>query len=181
VLPMLAEWEFNVDLSLPEYDYPLRIVNGKVDLVETTLGVYDYKFPTRRSAKSVDDANVSPQLSLYDRAIFLATGRYPLRLGFISMLPPGVDPVKTPAGPKPALRDPELMTPSVRAARWDRLAFQFMQTDRAIEAGIFIPADDMRTCSWCDYRKICQNNLVKDDYLAASIRSKTTPPEGLNG
>jgi len=177
VLPVVVEWEFNIDLSIPEYDYPLRVINGKVDIIDTNYNVFDYKFPSRRNPKTVSEANMSPQLTLYDRAFFLSTGKYPMKLGFISMLPPGVDPVKTPAEPREVPRDREEMRPSVRAARWDRLAFQFMQTDKAIDAGIFIPADDPKTCSWCDYRKICQNSLVKDDYLAASIRAKTGEPK----
>lgn len=188
IRPIGAEVEFNLDLNpyqpadaepLPE---PIRIVNGKIDLMfddhETLLshpgtvrvGITDHKYVTRK--KSQAEVNLSPQLTLYGTVVKHLTGKWPTKLG-LHMLHPGTK--QDAPDSIPLLREPQHMTPDALTRRMARLAYQFRKAEEGIRAGIFIPTDDPISCSWCGYRERCQNSLV-DDFEAAIIRQQTTPP-----
>lgn len=146
---------------------PIRIINGKIDLLDSKTGVWDHKFTSR--AKSQSDVDLSPQLSLYGKVFKNLTGMYPTNTGFQMFIPP----TKTrPNGFLKLGRTPELMKPAAQESRFNRLRFQFQRVERGIRLGQFIPTDDPRTCSWCGYRDRCQASLV-DDFEAAQIRGET--------
>lgn len=169
VTPAGVEVEFNLDMNDPteENVEPIRIVNGKIDLITTKTEVLDYKFA--RQAKSQSEVDLSPQLTLYGKVFHTVTGRYPAATGLQMFTPPTRD---RPTGTLRLMRDVRLMTPAAQESRFNRLRFQFQQTERAIRTGIFVPTDDPRTCSWCGYRDRCQSSLV-DDFEAARIRGET--------
>jgi hypothetical protein len=188
ITPVGAEVEFNLDMNeyvdepLPE---PIRIVNGKIDLVydDTTttigdsrlirVGVEDTKFVMRKRSQA--DVNLSVQLSVYATVMHKLTGRFPTKLGY-RMMHPGT--TKDPADSIVLNRDPALMTPDLLERRMKRVAFQFREAERMIRESIFIPTDDPITCSWCGYRERCQKSLV-DDIEAATIRQNSTPTGAL--
>lgn len=183
IKPIGAEVEFNLDLNefdpepLPE---PIRVVNGKIDLLsddtETVIvtspdiirvAVDDYKFVSRK--RSQEEVNLSPQLTLYGTVVKKLTGKWPTKLGYKQMHP---GTTKEPPNSIPLLRDPALMTPEALTARMRRLVYQFRKAEEGIRAGIFVPTDDPKTCSWCGFRDRCQMSLV-DDFEAATIRAQT--------
>ena len=168
VIPAGVEIEFNLDLNATENVEPIRIVNGKIDLITTDGGIEDYKFTGR--AKPQGDVDVSPQLTLYSKVLQTLTGKIPSHVGYRMFLPGNS---KTPPDSRTIYRDPTLMTPERQERRFARLAFQFRQVERGIRTGIFIPTDDPQTCAWCGYRERCQSSLV-DDFEAAKIRSTTS-------
>jgi len=168
ITPAGVEVEFNLDINDDPNEEPIRIINGKIDLIKTDNGVEDYKFVNR--AKSQVEVDISPQLTLYGRVLQTLTGRYPTQLAYRMFLPGNKS---TPPDNRVIIRTPALMPQIVQAKRWDRLAFQFRQVEQAIKMGVFIPTDDPRTCSWCGFRDRCQDSLV-DDLTAARIRSQTT-------
>ena len=69
-------------------------------------------------------------------------------------------------------RSPEYMTKEARQSRRDRLVHKLRTVQRAIDQGIFIPADNPMACARCDFRDHCQFSLVKDDYTALAIIQK---------
>lgn len=187
IKPIGSEVEFNLDVNdyLPEaakLQDPIRVVNGKIDLVfddmgnfagdpdGVRVGIDDFKFVRRK--KSQADVDLSPQLSLYAGVIHTLTGKWPNKVG-LRMLHPGTKQ----DGPDALhlLRDPALSTPEAMTRRMARLAFQFREAERMIRNEIFIPTDDPITCSWCGYRERCQKSLV-DDIEAATIRQNTSQP-----
>lgn len=184
IIPIHAEMEFNLDLNefLPEpAEEPIKIVNGKIDLVYDDLGtkyaepdvfrigVDDYKYTGRK--KQQTEVDLSPQLSLYATALKKATGKWPSRLGF-RQITSGT--VKDGPDAIHLTRSPELMSPDVLASRMRRLAHQFSRVSEGIRRGVFIPTDNPMTCSWCGYRDRCQSSLVTD-LEAATLRQSTTP------
>lgn len=186
IMPIGAEIEFNLDMNefqAEPLDTPIRVVNGKIDVLyddlgtlvvdgpgRVRMGVEDYKFVARK--RNQNEVNLSPQLSLYATVIKKLTGQWPTKLGY-RMFTPGN---KT-DGPDaiPLHREAEFMTGPALDSRMRRLAFQFRKVEEGIRAGIFIPTDDPITCSWCGFRERCQSSLV-DDFTAASIRGQTLPP-----
>ena len=171
IRPLLVEWEFNTDLSDPAYEYPLRIANGRIDLVTAALEIYDNKFvTTRRGVKSQADVDLSMQLSLYDMTFEERFKRTPNALGLMVFIPPGKT-IATPPEVQVITRDPRLMTRDIRAARHARLIHQLHTVEREIALGIYRPVDDPRVCSWCGYREQCQYSLVRDDFTAMKIRA----------
>lgn len=184
--PIGAEIEFNLDMNefQPEpLETPIRVINGKIDVMYDDTGtlivhspdiirveVIDYKYVTKRRAQN--EVNLSPQLSLYATVVKKVTGKWPTKLGY-RQLHPGT--TKDAPDAIPLMREPEHMTPAALEGRMRRLAYQFRKVEEGIRAGIFIPTDDPKTCSWCGFRERCQSSLV-DDYEAASIRSQTLPP-----
>jgi RecB family exonuclease len=168
ITPAGVEVEFNLDINDDKNIEPIRIINGKIDIITTTNAVDDYKFV--RQAKTQQEVDISPQLSLYSKVFQTLTGKYPANVGFRMFLPGGKT---TPPDVRLLRRDPALMTQVAQQRRWGRLAFQFRQVEQAIKSGVFIPTDDPRTCSWCGYRDRCQSSLV-DDLTAARIRSQTS-------
>lgn len=169
ITPAGVEIEFNLDFNdkNEENVEPIRIVNGKIDLITTKAEVIDYKFVSR--AKSQGEVNLSPQLTLYGKVFRTLTGRYPSSTGFQMFTPPTK---ARPGGVLKLTRDKELMSPEAQESRFKRLRFQFQQAERAIRTGIFLPTDDPKVCSWCGYRDRCQSSLVTD-YEAAIIRGDT--------
>lgn len=162
IKPAASEWEFNLDIP-SSTEKPLRIINGKVDLIQLdastpqpTLRVDDYKFTAK--ARSQAEADTSIQLSTYDMAIEMLTGEAPSSLGLICLIPPTP---KSEPRIVPIRRDAALMTPEARARRAERTRYQFETVQRGIDAGIFIPADDPKVCSWCGYRATCQYSAVR--------------------
>ena len=163
ITPAGVEIEFNLDLNVENRD-PIRIVNGKIDLITTDGSVEDYKFVSR--ARSQGDVDLSPQLTLYGKVVKTLTGRYPTQTGYRMFLPGGT---RTPPDVRALYRDASLMTPEKQERRFTRLATQFEQVERDIRAGRYIPSDDSKTCAWCGYRDRCQASLV-DDFEARTIR-----------
>lgn len=163
ITPAGVEVEFMLDLNEPNLE-PLSVINGKIDLITTKNAVVDYKFTSR--AKSQNDVDLSPQLTLYGKVFHTLTGRYATSTGFQQFLPGST---RTPPDARALMRVPELMAPEAQEARFRRLAFQFRRAEQGIRKGIFIPTDDPRACSWCGYRDRCQMSLV-DDFEAAAIR-----------
>lgn len=174
IRPVLVEWEFNVDLTDPEYEFPLRIANGRVDLIDTDLGIWDNKFVMTRRPKSQADVDLSQQLSIYDLVFEKTFSRIPHSLGFMTFIPPGKK-IDTPPEIQRIIRDPRLQIGPARTARHARTIHQLHTVERQIAAGIFSPVDNPMTCSWCGYREHCQFNLVRDDFTALKIRLATTP------
>lgn len=187
VTPLGAEVEFNLDLN--EYlaeplETPLRIVNGKIDLLydDTTthvvrdsgpivrVGVEDYKYVTRK--KSQAEVNLTPQLTLYNTVVQRLTGKWPTKVGLREMHPG----TKTTAPDSIVLlREDHMMTSQAQERRMARLVDQFVHFEKGVRAEVFPATDNPINCSWCGYRERCQNSLV-DDFEAARLRSVTTPP-----
>lgn len=167
VIPAAVETEFNLDLNVGIEDrpnhFPIRIVNGRIDLITTDAGIEDYKFSGRM--KSQADIDLSPQLTLYGRVFQQLTGALPAKVGLRAFLMG-----KTPDS-RVAYRDPSLMTPEAQDRRFKRLAYQFREVERGIHNGTFIPTDDPITCSWCGFRDRCQSSLVTD-FEAQKIRGE---------
>lgn len=176
IRPALVEYEFNIDISDPEYEYPLRIANGRIDLVTAAEEIYDNKFVTRRQPKTQLDVDSSPQLTLYEAVYHKLFNRLPRNLGFMTFLPPGKK-ADTPPQLQILNRDPRLNTKQGRESRRARLLHQLHTVEREISLGLFRPIDDPKTCSWCGYRETCQYSLVRDDYTATVIRATTPQPE----
>lgn len=166
VQPAGVEVEFNLNLNEPNME-PIRIINGKIDLITTDGGIDDYKFIGK--ARSQPEVDISPQLTLYGKVFQTLTGRAPTRTGY-RMFIIGDRPTSVPDA-RHIIRDPALMKPEVQERRFARLAFQFRQVEKAIRTGIFMPTDDPKTCSWCGYRDRCQSSLVTD-LQAAEIRGE---------
>ena len=168
-MPAGVEVEFNLDLNdeTEENVEPIRIVNGKIDLITTTTAVDDYKFTGR--AKSQGEVDLTAQLTLYQKVFHTVTGRYAASSGFRMFLPPTNN---RPSGYFAIKRDPTLMTAVAQESRFARLRFQFQQVEKAIRTGIYMPTDNPMVCSWCGYRDRCQSSLV-DDFEAARIRGET--------
>jgi len=169
ITPAGVEIEFNLDMNDPaeENVEPIRIVNGKIDIITTDVTVLDYKFVGR--ARSQGEVDLSPQLTLYGKVFRVLTGKYPKNTGYQMFLPGST---RTPPDARALFRDPSLMRPRQQEARFQRLRYQFQQVERGIRTGVFIPTDDAQTCSWCGYRDRCQSSLVSD-YEAAKIRGET--------
>jgi RecB family exonuclease len=165
--PAGVEIEFNLDIN-DEFHEPIDPINGRIDLLTTDLDVDDYKFTTR--AKSQIDIDLAIQPTLYSKFVKHLTGRYPRSVGFRQFLPGNT---RREPDAVHITRSAHLMTPEAQERRFARVANQFHEANRLIKAGIAIPADDPRTCSWCGYRDRCQSSLV-DDFEAAKIRSQTT-------
>jgi len=163
--PAGVEVEFNLDLNTYYNEEPIRIINGKIDLITTDTGIIDYKFVGK--ARSQNEVDISPQLTLYGKVFHTLTGKYPSHAGYQMFLPGST---RTPADSRGILRDPDLMKPQVQETRFKRLQFQFQQVEKAIRTGIFIPTDNPMTCAWCGYRDRCQSSLT-NDIEAAQIRS----------
>ena len=167
--PALVEWEFNLDLpATEEHEYPIKIVNGRIDLAEAT-GIFDNKFPKTRRTKSQDAVDQSWQLTLYDTVFSYQLGIEVANLGLISFLPPSQ---REPADISTVRRSAAEMEPAQRQRRRDRLIHVLRTSQRAIDAGIFMPADDPMVCSWCSFRTTCQSSLAKDDFAAIALRGK---------
>jgi len=158
IKPTSAEREFTIEVGagIP--------VLGYTD-VETEHAIFDYKFTSR--AKSQDDANLSPQLTLYS----MAADTYKPTVGFIALIPPGA---RTPPRIVPTIRD--AVSETQLQTRYDRLRYQFQYVERATQAAIFIPKDDPMTCSWCGYRDRCQSAAVTE-FEATQIRAVTEPDD----
>jgi hypothetical protein len=170
IRPALVEFEFNVDMSDPEYGEPLRISNGRIDLITTSEEIFDNKFLSRRSRKSQLEIDSSPQLDMYDLAYNLRFGRDARNVGIMAFIPPGKK-ADTPPEVQILTRDPRLNSKTGKAGRRARIIHKLHTVERAIKSGIFMPADDPKTCSWCGYREQCQYSLVRDDFTAMKLRA----------
>ncbi len=168
ITPLAVEHKFEIIIP-PDDDYPDEImpVLGFIDTISeqprtvatpgaspNIIAVEDYKFVGR--SKSQIDIDTTPQLTLYDYVFWDTTQVVPDVIGLRQF-------TYTKDGPqvRASYRSRELMEPGVRLIRWERLKQQIRRVQAAIKAGIFIPTDDARTCSWCGYRKICQFSLIK--------------------
>ena len=166
--PIAVEHKFELIIP-PDNDYPDPILPtiGYTDVIamvprpathpgrsSMALSIEDYKFTGR--AKSQGEIDITPQLSIYDLNLYEQTGTLPDVLG-IRMF------TYTKDGPqvRVAYRSKDLMKPSVRKTRWERLRQQIRRVQAAINAGVFIPTDDPKTCAWCPYAYRCQYNLIK--------------------
>lgn len=150
ITPAGVEVEFNLDINEPDKE-PIRIINGKIDLITTDVNVIDHKFT--RTMKSQAEVDLSPQLTLYNKVVKTLTDKYPKRAGLQVFLGGSS---RTPPDTRAIFRSPELMTPAAQESRFARLAYQFRVAERGIRNGDWMPVDDPRTCSWCGYYDICQ-------------------------
>ena len=167
IRPAGVEVPFDLDLNDPHDEQgPLHIVEGRIDLITTDAGIWDDKFV--RQARSQDEVDLSPQLTLYSKVFHTLTGKYPRRVGYQMFLPGST---RTAPDSRSIERNADLMTPERQASRFTRLTLQFREVQRAIAAEVFIPTDDPKTCSWCGYRDRCQSSLV-DDFTAAKLRGE---------
>jgi hypothetical protein len=151
VHPAGVEVEFNLDINEPNQE-PIRVINGKIDLITTSLDVIDHKFTGKM--KSQVEVDTSAQLTLYGRVVKSLTGQYAKKTGLQVFLPGGA---RTPPDARAIYRDPRLMTPEAQEKRFARLAFQFRTAERGIAAGDHNPVDNPQVCGWCGYRDICQD------------------------
>lgn len=165
IVPAAVEMPFTLDINDDEHD-PIRPIVGKIDLVTTKTKIIDYKFASKN--KSQGDVDLSDQLTLYAKVFNRLTGRFASTVGLMVMTPGST---RTPPDARLTERPPEDMTPEVQQRRFDRLDFSYRETARSMEAGITIPADDPRTCSWCGFRDRCQSSRVTE-LEAATIRAK---------
>lgn len=165
VMPAGVEVEFNLDLNV-ENEEPIRIINGKIDLVTTDASVTDYKFVSQ--ARTQAEVDLSPQLTLYGKVFKTLTGKYPKRLGYQMFLPGST---RTPPDSRAIERDGALMTAVEQEKRYTRIRHQFREVERAIANEHFIAVDDPKVCSWCGYRERCQGTSV-DDFTAARVRGE---------
>jgi len=184
IQPHAVELEFLIPLPpTEEHHDEVKPINGKVDLVSTRpviltprgrpvpkLTIVDEKFPSRKPSNALELALMSDQLTLYDLVLSRA-GKPPDVVGLEHFIPP----TKT-LGPRVELsiRNPAAMRPQARKARHERLLYKLRTVARAIRAGIFVPTDDPKDCSWCGFRERCQYSLVKSDYDAMMIRARST-------
>jgi putative RecB family exonuclease len=169
VTPLIVEFPFDLNIPATEdWEYPIKIVNGRIDLVAMD-SIDDFKFPASRRAKSQPEVDMSWQLTLYDQAFHQTTGMWSRGLGFASFVPPSS---REPADVKIIRRSPAELEPAQRQRRIDRLIHSLRTTQKAIDHGIFIPADNPMVCARCDFRKTCQSSLAKDDFAAIAIREK---------
>jgi CRISPR/Cas system-associated exonuclease Cas4 (RecB family) len=173
ITPLGAETEFNLDLSpfVVEEDLPvpLRIINGKIDLIyddvgtllshseAIRVGITDYKYVAKK--KSQNEVDLSTQLTLYGMFMKVLTGKWPTRLGLL-LLHSGT----VADGPQAIFmpRDPAMMTAEAMQSRANRVIYQFRQMEAALRADYFMPTDNPMTCSWCGFRDRCQNSLATD-------------------
>ena len=165
VKPAGVEVEFNLDVNEPDVE-PIRLINGKIDLIDTSAVVDDYKFV--RQARTQMEVDISPQLTLYAKVFHTITGRYPRDLGYRMFLPGST---RTSPDVRLLRRDAALMRPEFLEGRFKRLVSQFRAVEHAIKNEVFIPVDDPKVCSWCGYRDICQGTTV-DDATAAKVRGE---------
>ena len=183
ITPHAVELEFLIPLPpTEEHHDEVKPINGKIDRIDTRpvvmtprgrpvlkTTVTDDKFPSRRPSNALEMALMSDQLTLYD-LVMTRAGKPPDILALEHFIPP----TKTlPARVELSARDPLQMKKRPREARHERLLYKLRTVARGIRAGIFIPTDDPKDCSWCGYRTRCQASLVKSDYEAMMIRAKT--------
>ncbi len=184
IQPHAVELEFLIPLPpTEEHHDEVKPINGKIDLISdrpvimTPRGrpvikttIVDEKFPGRKPSNALEQALMSDQLTLYDLVLSRA-GKPVDVLALEHFIPPTT---KLPARVELSARSPQAMRPLARKARHERLLYKLRTVARAIRAGIFVPTDDPKDCSWCGFRERCQYSLVKSDYDALMIRSKTT-------
>lgn len=168
IQPLAVEYPFT--LIIPgddEYPDPPLPVIGFVDTYSEldrprsnpggtarVIALEDYKrVNQKRNQLEVD---LTPQLTLYDMVFFEQTGALPDVIGLRQF----THTKKDGAAVTPIYRSPELMEPTVRFLRWERMKQQVRRVQDAIRKGVFIPTDDSKTCSWCGYRQMCQYSLV---------------------
>lgn len=167
VRPIMVEKEFNLDIMpTDDYQYPLKIVNGRIDLI-TTDGIWDRKWTSRMKSQSEVDS--SYQLSLYELWYRMEYKEIPDKIGLQVFVPATT---KNGANVKNLPRSPEERPLKQRQARWRQLVHTMRTAQRGIDAGIFIPTNDPMKCANCAYRKVCQSSLAKSDLQAIAILQK---------
>lgn len=164
VRPIMVEKEFNIELGgLDQNQYPLKIVNGRIDLI-TTEDILDRKW-TRRM-KSQSEVDMSYQLTLYELWYRMTYKELPKQVGLQVFVPATT---KTPARVQNLMRSPDQSPLPQRQARWRQLVHTMRTVQRGIDQGIFIPVNDPMKCAWCPYRKVCQYSLAKNDLDAIAM------------
>ena len=182
LLPLAVEKSFSLPIE------NARPVQGRIDLISlatkripiwatnSKAQIWDNKFTMSRRTKSQIEVDTSVQLSTYDMAFELETGKAPETVGLIQFMPPGRDAVRYPAQVNVISRTPKLMTPEARELRKARTIHQYQTAEAGIAAGIFIPTDNPMTCGWCGFRDRCQSAAV-DTWEATKIREETSEPD----
>jgi len=169
ITPIAVEFPFSLvlegDEAQAEYLPVIGFVDSYAQVPDTRpgptqgqpiLALEDYKKVNKKRTQL--EVDISPQLTLYDYVYHLQTeGLVTDVVGYRQLGYNG--PRAQEPGPysQPLYRNSEHMDPEVRENRWKRVLNQFKMTQRAIQAGIFIPTDDPRVCSWCGYAPICQS------------------------
>lgn len=167
VRPIMVEKEFDLDLMpTDDYQYPLKIVNGRIDLI-TTDGIWDRKWTSRMKPQGEVDS--SYQLSLYELWYRMTYKEVPEKVGLQVFVPATV---KNGAQAKNLPRSEAERPLKQRQARWRQLVHTMRTAQRGIDAGIFIPTNDPMKCANCAYRKVCQSSLAKSDLEAIAILQK---------
>lgn len=180
--PVAIELDFTVPLpATEEHPDELKPITGKIDKIAKRTRIVtprgrpiertemlDEKFPARKPSNVQLLADMSDQLTMYD-LVLNRSGVATADIGFEHFIPP----TKTiSARIETTYRSLPLMTKAARASRHERLLYKLRQAARQIAAGIFMPVDDPRVCSNCEFRKMCQYSLAKTDYDALLIRGR---------
>jgi CRISPR/Cas system-associated exonuclease Cas4 (RecB family) len=168
IKPIAVEHPFTVVLEGDEFQSEYIPIIGYIDSYATVpdtregptkgrpiIALEDYKKVNQKRTQL--EVDISPQLTLYDYVYNLQTeGLTTDVVGYRQLGFNG--PRANEPGPfsVPIYRNPQEMTTERRERRWKRVLNQMKMAQRAINAGIFIPTDDPRTCSWCGYASICQ-------------------------
>ena len=171
ITPLAAEWGFTIELDDDELGTDYLPVIGFVDASsvlpdprkgptegQPIIAMEDYKKTWQRKGQLEVDVNT--QLTLYDYAFNLKTGRLPDVIGLRQLGVGGPRSQKPGPFAELVLRSPAQMAPEVRGNRHKRVLNQMKAAQRAIRQGVFIPTDDPKTCSWCGYREDCQDKVV---------------------
>ena len=143
---------------------------GAQPIIRTSVD--NHKFRNRMPSNLQEAIDLSDQHTIYDLVLTRA-GVPTDDLTLQTFVPP----TKT-IGARiiRAYRSPKLMTPAMRASRIERALYKLRQVARLIKLGAWLPQDNPQTCAWCGFRDRCQYSLVKSDYDAMQIRSKTGAP-----
>lgn len=160
ITPIAAEHAFRIELPDDDGGNYLPVI-GVIDSISEVpddrpgppggrvIALEDYKRVSRKKQQS--EADLSPQLTLYDYATTLTIG-HPVdvigfrQLGFLKKDGPYSIPI---------YRQPQTM--EARENRWRRVLNQMKGVQKAIKDENFVPVDNPQICGWCGYKEICQN------------------------
>lgn len=169
ITPVTAEYPFTIEVEEDEngkYKPIIGFIDSVSQLPDIREGPYknkpiivieDYKKGRRKPQAEID---YSTQLTLYDHAFFLATDYVADAIGYRQLGFNGARAQEPGPYVSPIYRSPDLMEPKRRLERWKRVLDQIKAVQRAIQNEVFIPTDDARVCSWCDYVLICQDRRI---------------------
>jgi hypothetical protein len=154
VSPVLVEHEMHYDI-----DGEISMLSY-ADVITADGEIRD----TKSVGRKVDEAGIATDAQLAAYVLGAETEGLPIREIVLDRL---VD-IK-----KPYVQTIKLERGQVDVERTKHIA---QSVARGIEAGLFHPCDDMKTCSWCGYRAICHGakwwTYLKDPELARRAAQK---------